>query len=170
MKQQALLRLALLAVLSSTSLGSLQACAARSDARPDNWASVAALNQSATAFIQALFQQDVETVLKHSGLPFYFNHQAILSTDGEWRDTLRQLQLATKPAEVRILALEPYVPARLEREKTDLWLQLLKNQFDTQAYLMVRLQVLPGNGRSPFQEEVLLLLDPVSTRVVGFAY
>ena len=49
-------------------------------------------------------------------------------------------------------------------------MQLLKNQFDTQAYLMARLQVLPGNGRPAFQEEVLLLLDPGSTRVVGFAY
>lgn len=170
MKHQSLLRLALLAMLCSASLGGLQACAARSDARPESWASVAALNQSASDFIQALFQQDIEAVMQHSGLPFYFNHQAILSTEGEWRDTLRQLRLATQPTEVRILVLEPYVSARLEREKTDLWMQLLKNQFDTQVYLMARLQVLPGNGRPAFQEEVLLLLDPVSTKVVGFAY
>lgn len=170
MKTALVLRLTLLALLSSVSVFGLQACAARSDARPDNWASVAALNQSATAFIQALFQQDIETVMKHSDMPFYFNHQAILSLPEEWRDTLRQLQLATQPAEVRVLALEPYVPARLEREKNVLWMQLLKNQFDTQAYLMARLQVLPGKGRPPFEEEVLLLLDPVSTRVVGFAY
>ncbi|MBF2054545.1 MAG: hypothetical protein IGS03_13960 [Candidatus Sericytochromatia bacterium] len=167
MKKSPFLRQAL---LISFFLFGLQACAARPDARPENWASVTALNQSASQFIQSLFQQDIEAVIKHSELPFYFNHQAILSTEAEWRDTLRQLRLATQPTEVRILALEPYVPARLEREKTELWLRLLKNQFDTQAYLMARLQVLPGNGRPAFQEEVLLLLDPVSTRVVGFAY
>lgn len=122
-----------------------------------------ALKEHATAFIFALFKQDIAQVLNYSSYPFYLNHQGLINSSEEWAYILSQTTENTEPTQVDILSMVPYPAERLKTEKSNLWAKIFENRFDDKLYLLVQLQI-----NETQQENVLLLLDPITGKVCGF--
>lgn len=158
-----LLSLGLLSGLLS-GLVSLNACAARqqqAETPPQSQ------QQNAITFIQALFNKQLPQVLSLSAYPFYLNHQAILTYEDEWKRTLEELFATAQPTAVQILSLQLLSRALLEKNYTNEWALLLQYGFDDKYFWLAELQINPSTG--PIQHEnVLLLLEPESNKIVGF--
>lgn len=143
----------------------LSGCAGASGKLLD--ATPAALKQSASNFASALYGGEINKVLQHSGYPFYLNHEALIYTEEEWKLLLQQLLQQARPAPTRIVSLEFMTPAQVVNHNPMLWAKLLEYGFEQKIYLRLQVEIQP-TGKAPFEEILLLLLDPASAQVIGF--
>ena len=125
------------------------------------------LELSASQFIEALFTKRLDGVMDHSGFPFYLNHQAILGYPDEWQQVLLGLFAKSTPTPVQILDMQPLTSKDMEDQHPRDLALLMEHGFYDQQLLLVTLQTQPPGGQ-PSQEKVLLLVNRMTGKVVGF--
>lgn len=125
------------------------------------------LESLAVQFAQALYAKQLDQVLAQSDYPFYLNHRAVLDSAIEWRQVLESLFQHGQATEVKVLEIQPMSLPYLETSQPDAVAKLIEYGFADKQLMKLTLQTVSSQGQTS-QEQVLLILSPISGKIVGF--
>lgn len=147
-------------------LAPLTACASQGERRQGEL-ELRQLETNAVLFINALYAKETDKLMSLSGFPFYLNHQAVLDQSQEWLDVLKGFFAKAPVTPVQVLEIQPMTAKEMEMQHPEDLAKLMEHDFSDKQMLLLTLQTSPpsGQGRT---EKVLLLVDPVSGKVVGY--